>query len=42
MQIKKKSFRKLGIPGKNETITRESKNIKNIQKNSLKGVGNKV
>lgn len=37
MQIKKKSFRKLGIPGKNKTITRESKNIKNIQKKLIEG-----
>lgn len=37
MQIKKKSFRKLGIPGKNETITRESKNIKNKTKKLIEG-----
>lgn len=37
MQIKKKSFKKLVIPGKNEVITREYKYIKIYiyQENSL-------
>lgn len=37
MQIKKKPFRKSGIPGKNETTTRDVKCIKNIQKNFSEG-----
>lgn len=37
MQIKKKSFRKLSIPGKNETIIREIKCIKNTQNNFTEG-----
>lgn len=37
MQIKKKSFRKSGIPGKNETTTRGVKRNKNIQNNFSEG-----
>lgn len=35
MQVKKKSFKKLVIPGKNEVITREYKYIKMYQENPL-------
>lgn len=37
MQIKKKSLRKSGIPGTDETIIREVKCTKNIQNNFAKG-----